>query len=93
MKIILHGRDKHLIDGGCIYIAPEGTSVVERRVRTIKTGTARIALSAENKSDFNLGTTIIPVGLSYTAPLNFQNEVLLNVGQSPIEVSKLSGSF
>jgi glycerol-3-phosphate O-acyltransferase / dihydroxyacetone phosphate acyltransferase len=78
--------DNHLSKGGCIYVAPEGDSEIERRVRNIKTGTARIALSVENKHNFNLGVTIIPVGLNYTSPLKFRSEVLVNVGE-PINVS------
>ena len=84
--------DRYLAKGGCIYIAPEGTSEVERRVRRVKTGTARIALSAESKSDFKLGLTIIPTGLNYTAPLHFQSKVLLNVGQ-PIKVSDYQNAY
>ncbi|MFT7605622.1 MAG: glycerol-3-phosphate O-acyltransferase/dihydroxyacetone phosphate acyltransferase, partial [Saprospiraceae bacterium] len=78
--------DSHLASGGGIYIAAEGTSEVERRIRKIRTGTARIALSAENKHNFNLGITIIPIGLNYTAPLEFRSEVLVNVG-APIKLS------
>jgi len=73
--------DRHLGKHRCIYIAPEGTSVVERRIRRVKTGTARIALSAENKKDFNLGVTIVPIGLTYSDPLNFQKDLIVNVGQ------------
>lgn len=73
--------DQHLAEQGCIYIAAEGTSVVERRLRKLKTGTARIALSAESKKDFSLGLTIVPVGLSYSSPLEFRSEVLLYVGE------------
>ena len=73
--------DDFLGKGGCLYIAPEGTSVIERKLRTVKTGTARIALSAENKNNFQLGLKIIPIGLTYTDPKNFRGEVLLNVGK------------
>lgn len=78
--------DEHLAKSGLIYIAPEGTSVVERRIRKIKTGSARIALSAASKKDFKLGVVILPVGLTYVNPLDFQAEVLLNVG-APIQVA------
>jgi len=78
--------DEHLAENGCIYIAAEGTSVVERRLRPLKTGTARIALSAEGKKDFKLGVTVLPVGLTYSSPLEFRSEVLLNVG-APVQVN------
>lgn len=84
--------DQHLADNGLIYIAAEGTSVVERRVRELKTGSARIGLSAESKKDFKLGVTIIPVGLSYTSPLNFRGELLLNVG-APVHISDYQAAY
>lgn len=72
--------DEHLANGGVIYIAPEGTSNIERRLRPLKTGTARIALSAESKQGFALNLKIIPVGLTYTAPKDFRSKVLVNIG-------------
>ncbi len=84
--------DRHLAQKRCIYIAPEGTSVVERRLRKVKTGAARIALSAESKNDFKLGITIIPVGLNYTTPLYFQGEALVNIGE-PIKASDYKEVF
>ena len=56
---------KHLKQDGKILIAPEGTSYLYRRVRPLKTGTARIALAAELVNRFRLGLTIQPVGQTY----------------------------
>lgn len=78
--------DQFLGGGGCLYIAPEGTSKMERHVRRIKTGTARIALSAENKRDFSLNLAIIPVGVTYSSPTHFRSDVVVNVG-TPIRLS------
>lgn len=75
-----------LSQGGCLYIAPEGTSDMERRLRPIKTGTARIALAAEASQDFKLGLKIIPVGLTYDAPNYFGSRLIVHVGEA-IEVS------
>ncbi len=47
---------------GTILIFPEGTSEIERRLRELKTGTARIALGAEYENDFQLGLQILPIG-------------------------------
>jgi len=74
--------DEFLSDGGCLYIAPEGTSEMEYRLRQLKTGTARIALRAESKTNFQLGLTILPVGLTYSDPSNFRSEVLVNAGKT-----------
>ena len=78
--------DKFLGDGGCLWIAPEGTSVMERKLRKLKSGTARIALSAESKKDFKLGLVIIPNGLTYSDPSKFRSTVLIKVGK-PIVVA------
>ena len=84
--------DEFLTNGGCLYIAPEGTSVMEYRLRKLKTGTARIALRAESKNNFQLGLTIIPVGLTYSSPTDFRSEVLINAGE-PIHIAKYQSLF
>lgn len=73
--------DEHLGNNGILYIAPEGTSFIERRLRPIKTGTARIALSAEDKKDFNLDLTILPVGLTYSDAHLSGSRMVVNVGE------------
>ncbi len=73
--------DEFLSGGGCLYIAPEGGSHIERRLQRLKTGTARIALSAENKNNFKLGLVIRPVGLDYSDQTRFRNDVVVNPGE------------
>ena len=75
-----------LAGGGCLFIAPEGGSEMERRVRPFKTGAARIALGAEAKADFKLGLRILPVGLSYEHPERFRSHMTVNAAE-PILVS------
>jgi len=70
---------------GVIMIFPEGTSEMERRLRTIKTGAARIALGAEKEYDYSLNMKIVPVGLNYTKSSRFRSEVFINFG-TPINV-------
>jgi 1-acyl-sn-glycerol-3-phosphate acyltransferase len=77
----------HLQRGGNIYIAPEGGSELERKLRTLKTGTARIALGAEQAADWSLGLKIIPVGINYEHPLRCLRRVLVRVG-APIAVAE-----
>jgi len=84
--------DEFLGSGGCLFIAPEGGSDMERRLRPIKTGTARIALSAEARQDFKLGLTIQPVGLTYDAPNYFHSRVTLNAG-APIQVQEYQEAY
>lgn len=73
--------DEFLAGGGCIYVAPQGGSEMVRRLGKLKTGTARIGLSAASKNDFNLGLKIVPVGLNYSDPASFRGQVLVHAGE------------
>ncbi len=76
----------HLEKGKAIMIFPEGISITERKLRPIKTGTARIVLGAEAKNNFQLNTQIITVGLNYSDPHKFNRELYINIA-SPINVN------
>ncbi len=73
--------DLHLAAKGSIYIAPEGISAPERHIRPFKTGTARIAFSAESHNDFSLDLKILLVGLTYEKPLKFRHGVVAHVAE------------
>jgi glycerol-3-phosphate O-acyltransferase/dihydroxyacetone phosphate acyltransferase len=79
-----------LHQGGTLLIFPEGNSFNERRLRPLKTGTARIALGAEALSGWQAGTRIVPVGLNYTDPTRFRSGLFINVGE-PIVVADYLG--
>lgn len=74
-----------LTDKGTLIIFPEGTSINERRLRKIKTGTARIALGAEARNGFDLGVQILTVGINYSDASTFRSDVWVNVDE-PIQV-------
>ena len=84
--------DEFLGNGGCLYIAPEGTSEMERRLRPVRTGAARIGLSAEAQAGFQLGLAIIPVGLTYDAPNRFRSRVTINIGE-PIRFQDYEAAY
>ncbi len=75
-----------LAGGGVLALFPEGTSHSDPQMRPLKTGAARIALSAEAEHDGRLGVTLVPVGLSYERKTLFRSSVLLVVGE-PIAVA------
>jgi len=77
----------HLEKRGAMLIFPEGNSKTEPRLRKIKTGVARIALSVEARNNYKLGVLVVPVGLNYTNPHKFHSEVFVNIGK-PIKVSE-----
>ena len=75
-----------LAAGGALALFPEGVSHSDPQLRPLKTGAARIALSAEAEHDGMLGVTIVPVGLYYERKALFRSSVLLVVGE-PISVA------
>ncbi len=77
---------KALHEGKTILIFPEGNSFNQRRLRKIKTGTARIALGAAAEKNYTSDISILPIGLNYTDPSSFRSDVFVNVGK-PILVA------
>jgi len=67
--------------GEAIGIFPEGTSAEERRVQKLKTGTARIALGAEERADWELALKLVPVGLNFESCSRFRSRVLVKFGE------------
>ena len=84
--------DQHLSKGRILYIAPEGYSYKGRKLMKVKTGTARIALSAEQANDFKLGLKILPVGLNYESPYKSRSKIWIHVGE-PIEASSYKAAY
>ena len=76
-----------LSTGYSIFIAPEGTSEMDRRLRPLRTGTARIALQAEAEHGFSLGLRILPIGLTYSRPEESGSRVVVCAG-APVVVKE-----
>ena len=72
--------------GGAIGIFPEGLTHLDRQVKKVKTGTARIAYEAEIRNDWQLGLNIIPVGLNFYHPTRMRGKIFVNFGR-PIPVA------
>jgi glycerol-3-phosphate O-acyltransferase / dihydroxyacetone phosphate acyltransferase len=73
--------EEHLMAGRSLFVAAEGTSYTERHIREFKTGAARILFEAEAKTDFKLNLRILPIGLTYSDPLKFGSDVVVEVGE------------
>ncbi len=71
---------QHLERQGLLFIAVEGTSWMNRFVREIKTGAARISFGAESRNQWKLDLKIVPIGLSYHAPNLFRSDAVVQVG-------------
>jgi glycerol-3-phosphate O-acyltransferase / dihydroxyacetone phosphate acyltransferase len=75
-----------LADGGMVLIFPEGRSWDEPRLAPIKTGAARIALSARDAGV--RGVTIVPIGINYERKDGLRSRVLVEVAE-PIVIDAL----
>lgn len=70
---------EYLQNKGSLLIFPEGTSHYELKLREIKTGTARIALSYEEIKSFKGGLKIVPIALDYSDAIQFRSIVSVTV--------------
>ncbi|MEL6863983.1 MAG: 1-acyl-sn-glycerol-3-phosphate acyltransferase [Bacteroidota bacterium] len=84
--IMQHCR-KQLLKGKALTIFPEGLSQTARRLKTIKTGAARIVLEAAAEGGYADELVLVPIGLNYSNPHRFRSEVLINIGP-PIELEE-----
>jgi 1-acyl-sn-glycerol-3-phosphate acyltransferase len=80
-----------LASGGALALFPEGTSHSDSQLRPLKTGAARIALSAAAEQA-GLDVTVVPVGLYYERKARFRSAVLLVVG-APIPIAPRLGEY
>ena len=84
-----------LARGEALALFPEGASHSDPQLRPLKTGAARIALSAERETadaGGRLGAVIVPVGLFYERKAAFRSRVLLDVGE-PLEAASLLPAY
>ena len=67
--------------GRPIALFPEGTTHSNTMMLPLRTGAARIALSAEAEANWQLNLHIVPVGLWYQKKSQFRSAVLVVFGQ------------
>lgn len=65
--------------GEVILIFSEGNCVVEKRLRALKKGTARIYFGA---GEFVPNLLVVPVGINYTQPYQFRSELMVSFGKA-----------
>ena len=70
---------EYLTNNGSLLIFPEGTSHYELKLREIKTGTARIALSYEDLKGYNGKLKIVPIALDYSDAIHFRSAVSVTI--------------
>ncbi len=72
--------------GSVVYIAPEGASELERKLRRLKGGAASMALEAEKRNDWKLGLSVQPVGVNYESPTTCFSRAFIRYGE-PIDIT------
>jgi 1-acyl-sn-glycerol-3-phosphate acyltransferase len=78
--------------GEWLALFPEGVSHPDAQLKPLKTGAARIALSAERAHARPLGLTIVPVGLAYDDPAEFRSRALAVVGE-PLRAADFQAQY
>ena len=63
-----------------ILIFPEGDCVQEKRFRTVKKGTARMAFGAIAAKGWDIDLHIQPHTVNYAHPSKFRTDIILNIG-------------
>jgi 1-acyl-sn-glycerol-3-phosphate acyltransferase len=75
-----------LKNNGNFIVFSEGTCVQEKRLQKLRKGTARMAFGAAE--EFGLDVYIVPVGINYTYPSRFRQEVMINFNE-PFSIKEL----
>lgn len=75
-----------------IMIHSEGVCIIEKKLRRLKKGTARIAFDTEIKNDFNANLQVVPVGLNYTYPTKFRKEAMIEFGK-PFTLNQFKDTY
>jgi len=83
---------EYLKKGKTLLTFPEGSSLYELKLREIKTGTARIALSFEDLKNFEGNLKIVPIALDYSDSIQFRSMVSVTVNR-PIIVNKYKQAY
>lgn len=71
-----------LHQGRALALFPEGKTHDTPQLLPIRTGAARIGLTAAREAGWNSGLTVVPVGLWYEDMTRFRTRAMLNVGRS-----------
>lgn len=72
---------KSLEQGKSIVLFPEASSVTVAKIRELKTGAVRIQSGFEEYMKHKSSVPIIPIGISYSNPHEFQSRVVVKVGK------------
>lgn len=72
---------KVLNNGGTVVIFPEATHQHGHYMNTFKKGFCRIAFTAEEINDYNLGLKILPLNIHYSNYFTFRSDLMVTIGK------------
>lgn len=72
---------KSLNQDKSIILFPEASSATVSKIRELKTGAVRIKAGFEEFTNHTRSVPIIPIGLSYSNPHEFQSQVVVKIGE------------
>jgi glycerol-3-phosphate O-acyltransferase/dihydroxyacetone phosphate acyltransferase len=90
---MLRAATATLRNGGAVLIFPEGLSQPEPVLMPLRTGAARMLLSAESEVGGTLGVTLLPVGLLFHEPGLFRTGRALVLVGPPVRTDDLIGLY
>lgn len=67
--------------GGTLVIFPEAAHQHGHYMSTFKKGFARIAFSAEELNDFQLGLQVLPLNIHYSNYFSFRSDLMVTIGK------------
>jgi 1-acyl-sn-glycerol-3-phosphate acyltransferase len=82
--------NKILNKNGNYIVFSEGICVQEKRLQKLRKGTARMAFGAAE--ELGLDVYIVPVGINYTYPSKFRQEVMINFND-PFSINELLDEY
>jgi 1-acyl-sn-glycerol-3-phosphate acyltransferase len=79
-------------DNGAIIVFPEANCFLEKKLRKIHKGSARLAFQAEESANFKLGLSIVGVGINYERMRLFGGKIWLSVS-NPFGIAHLKNNY
>ena len=81
-----------LTDNKILLLFPEAICILEKRLRPLKKGLARIVFQTEETLDFKKDILVIPVGINYSDAKRFRSKVFIDFG-TPISVKEYEAQY
>ncbi|MDG1333830.1 MAG: lysophospholipid acyltransferase family protein [Crocinitomicaceae bacterium] len=73
---------RSLDENKCIILFPEASTATVSKIRELKTGAVRIKAGFDEFTKKGKTVPIIPIGLSYSNPHEFQSRVVVKIGEA-----------